>query len=80
MKIQDFKIHQIPGEENTKISAMANLALAFDFTSNMSVPLEFLPNPSTDINKIIYQVVVDPTWMDDSITYLQDEKLPSNWL
>ncbi|GFS41461.1 hypothetical protein Acr_00g0074500 [Actinidia rufa] len=58
MSIKDFKIRQILGEENKKVDALANLALAFDFISVRSVPLEFLPNPSIDITKAIYQAVI----------------------
>ena len=53
MRIKDFKIRQIPGEENKKADALANLASAFDFILDRSVPLEFLPNPSIDIGKIV---------------------------
>ena len=79
-KIKDFKIHQIPKEENKKTNALANLALTFDFTLDKSVPLEFLPNQSIEVAKTICQVVAKPTWMDDIITYLQDGKLPANRL
>ena len=78
--IKDFKIRQISKEENKKADALANLASAFDFTSNRSVHLEFWPNSSIDVAKTIFQVATDPTWMDDIITYLQDGKLPSDRL
>ncbi|GFY95558.1 hypothetical protein Acr_10g0009430 [Actinidia rufa] len=45
-KIRDFKIHQIPREENKKADALANLASAFDFISDRSIPLEFLASLS----------------------------------
>ncbi|GFY95336.1 hypothetical protein Acr_10g0007210 [Actinidia rufa] len=51
MKIKDFKIRQILREENRKADALANLASAFDFISDMNIPLEFLPNPS-EVRKI----------------------------
>ena len=70
MKIKDFKICQIPREENKKDYALVNLASAFDFTSNRSVPMEFLPNPSIDVAKIVFQTTTDLTWMDDIIMYL----------
>ena len=76
-KIKDFKILQISRKENKKANALAKLALAFDFTLGMSVPLEFLPNPSIDVAKTICQATTKSTWMDDIITYLQDGKLPS---
>ena len=53
MKIKDFKIHQIPREENKKVDAMVNLTSTFDFISDRSAPLEFLPNSSIDITKAI---------------------------
>ncbi|GFZ09647.1 hypothetical protein Acr_21g0002460 [Actinidia rufa] len=73
-KIREFKIRQIPREENKKADALANLASAFDFISDRSIPLEFFPNPSTDNTKIVYQVATEPTWMDDIIAYLKDGK------
>ena len=39
-KIKDSKIRQILREENKKADALANLASAFDFTPNKSVPLD----------------------------------------
>ena len=54
IKIKDFKIFQIPKEENKKADALINLASSFDFISDRTVPSEFLPNPSIDITKIIY--------------------------
>ena len=53
MKIRDFKICQIPREENKKANALANLTSAFEFTSHRSVLLEFLPNPSINVTKTI---------------------------
>ena len=50
-KIRDFKIFQIPQEENRKADALANLVSAFDFISDKSIPLEFLPNPSIEMPK-----------------------------
>ena len=75
MKIKDFKICQIPKEENKKVNALANLALAFDFISDKSVPLEFFPNLSIDIAKIVCQATMNPTWMADIIAYLKDGEL-----
>ena len=76
INIKDFKICQILIEENKKADALANLASTFDFILNMSIPLEYLPSPSIEIVKIIYQVATDQMWMDDTVTYLQDETLP----
>ena len=61
MKIKDFKIRQISREENKKVDALANLASAFDFISDRSVPLKFLPDPSIDITKIVWQATTNPT-------------------
>ena len=61
MKIKDFKICQIPREENKNANALANLVLAFDFISDKSVPLKFLPNPSINIAKIICQAAIGLT-------------------
>ena len=75
VKIKYFKIRQIPIEENKKDDALANLALAFDFISDRSIPLEFLPNSSIDVAKTICRAAIDPTQMDDIIAYLKNGKL-----
>ncbi|XP_057468138.1 uncharacterized protein LOC130757391 [Actinidia eriantha] len=80
MKIKDFQIYQIPREENKKADALANLASAFDFIPNRRVCLQFLPNPSINIAKTVYQAKKNPTWMDDIIAYLKDGELPLNKL
>ena len=74
-KIKDFKIRQIPREENKKANALTNLASTFDFISDKSVPLEFLQNPSIEITKFVCQIEAGPTWMDDIIAYLWDVTL-----
>ena len=61
MKIKDFKIRQIPREENKKVDALANLASTVDFILDRSVPLKFLPNPSIDIAKIVCQATTNLT-------------------
>ena len=53
-KIKDFRIFQIPREESKKADALANLTSAFDFTSDRSIPLEFLANPSTEVAKLVF--------------------------
>ncbi|GFZ14491.1 hypothetical protein Acr_24g0006810 [Actinidia rufa] len=80
MKIKDFKICQIPREENKKANALANLASAFEFISNRSISLELFPNPSIDVAKIVCQAATDLTWMDDIIVYLKDGQLPPDLL
>ena len=74
-KIKDFKIRQIPREENKKANALTNLASTFDFISDKSVPLEFLQNLSIEITKFVCQIEAGPTWMDDIIAYLWDVTL-----
>ncbi|GFZ09736.1 hypothetical protein Acr_21g0003350 [Actinidia rufa] len=66
----------VDGSSNQKTDALANLALAFDFISDMSIPLEFLPSSSIDVAKNICEAIADPTWLDDIIAYLQDRTLP----
>ena len=67
MKIKNFKIRQISREENKKANDLANLASTFDFISDRSIPLEFLPNPSIDLTEIICQAPTNLTWMDNII-------------
>ena len=46
MKIKDFKILQIPREENKKADALTSLASTFDFILDRNIPLVFLTSPS----------------------------------
>ncbi|GFZ12046.1 hypothetical protein Acr_23g0004310 [Actinidia rufa] len=77
-KIKDFRIRQIPREENRNADALVNLTLAFDFISDRSIPLEFLANPSIEFAKSICQVNASPTRMNDIMAYLQTSALPSD--
>ena len=70
LKIKDFNIRQIPKEKNKKADALINLASAFNFISDRNIPLEFLPNPSIEVAKIVYQAEASLMWMDDIIAYL----------
>ena len=70
IKSKDFKIHQIPKEENKKADALENLASTFDFIPNRTIPLEFLPKPSIKVTKTVCPSEVEPMWMDDIIAYL----------
>ena len=80
MKIKDFKIRQIPIEENRKADALANLAFAFDFIADINVPLEFLPCPSIEVTKLVCTVESSLMWIDNIISYLQDGTLPTDKL
>ena len=80
MKIKDFRIRQIPREENKEADALANLTSAFNFISDRSIPLKFLPNPSIEVANPVYQTEVGLTWMDNIIAYLWDETLQTNKL
>ena len=70
IKIRDFKIRQIPKEENKKADPLANLALTFDFISDRCIPLEFLTSPSIEVANPVFQMEESPTWMDEIIIYL----------
>ena len=61
MKIKEFKIFQIPREVNKKDDALTNLTSAFNFfISDRNILLEFLPSPSIEIAKIVYQIEAGP--------------------
>ena len=79
-KIKRFTIQQIPREENRKADALANLASAFDFISDRSIPLEFLSKPSIEVAKSICTTETNPTWMDEIATYLRNGTLPADKL
>ncbi|GFY95599.1 hypothetical protein Acr_10g0009840 [Actinidia rufa] len=67
-------------EENKKADALANLASTFDFISDRCIPLEFLTSPSIEVANLVLQVEESPTWMDETIIYLQDGALPKDKL
>ncbi|GFZ00940.1 hypothetical protein Acr_14g0005750 [Actinidia rufa] len=79
-KIKEFKIHQIPREDNKKADALANLASTFEFISDRCIPLEFLTSPSIGIADQILQTEENPTWLDKIIAYLQKGILPRDKL
>ncbi|GFY96586.1 hypothetical protein Acr_11g0008920 [Actinidia rufa] len=79
-KIKEFKIHQIPREDNRKVDDLANLASTFEFISDRCIPLEFLAIPSIGIANQVLQAEESPTWMDEIIAYLQDGTLPKEKL
>ncbi|GFY92470.1 hypothetical protein Acr_08g0008660 [Actinidia rufa] len=79
-KIKEFKIHQIPQEENKKADALANLASTFEFLSDRCIPLEFLASPSIGVANQILQTDESLTWMDEIIAYLQGGTLPTDKL
>ncbi|GFY91031.1 hypothetical protein Acr_07g0012270 [Actinidia rufa] len=60
-KIKEFKIHQIPREDNKKADALANLASTFEFISDKCIPLEFLTNPSIGVANQILQTEENST-------------------
>ncbi|GFZ03434.1 hypothetical protein Acr_16g0000580 [Actinidia rufa] len=79
-KIKEFKIHQIPREDNKKADALANLASTFEFISDRCIPLEFLACPSIGVTNQILQTEERPTWMDEIVAYLQGGILPTDKL
>ncbi|GFZ06814.1 hypothetical protein Acr_18g0009840 [Actinidia rufa] len=79
-KIKEFKIHQIPREDNKKADALANLASTFEFLSDRCIPLEFLASPRIGVANQILQTEESPTWMDEIIAYLQRGTLPKDKL
>ncbi|GFS42455.1 hypothetical protein Acr_00g0079950 [Actinidia rufa] len=79
-RIKEFKIHQIPREENKKADALANLASTFEFMSDRCIPMEFLASPSIGVANQILQTEESPTWMDEIIAYLQGGTLPTDKL
>ena len=54
-KIKDFRICQIPREKNKKDDALVNLTSTFDYILDISIPLEFLANPSIEVAKPVFQ-------------------------
>ncbi|XP_057463265.1 uncharacterized protein LOC130753291 [Actinidia eriantha] len=79
-KIKNFKICQIPKEENKQADALANLTSSFDFISDRSIPMEFLAGPSIQSEVAVFNAEEGPTWMDDIFAYLQYGTLPQDRL
>ncbi|GFS37189.1 hypothetical protein Acr_00g0050520 [Actinidia rufa] len=79
-KIKEFKINQIPREDNKKADALANLASTFEFISDRCIPLEFLTHPSIGVANQILQMEENPTWLDEIIDYLRKGILPKDKL
>ncbi|XP_057491365.1 uncharacterized protein LOC130777097 [Actinidia eriantha] len=79
-KIRNFKIRQIPREENKQVDALANLASSFNFISDRSIPMEFLAGPNIQSEVAVFNAEEGPTWMDDIFAYLQYGTLPQDRL
>ncbi|GFY92947.1 hypothetical protein Acr_08g0013430 [Actinidia rufa] len=78
--LKEFKINQIPREDNKKADALANLASTFEFISDRCIPLEFLTHPSIGVANQILQTEENPTWLDEIIDYLRKGILPKDKL
>ncbi|XP_057492433.1 uncharacterized protein LOC130778036 [Actinidia eriantha] len=79
-KIKNFKIRQIPREENRKADAVANLASFFDFISDRSIPMEFLASLSIRTANTVFQAKEGSMWIDEIFIYLQNGTLLQNKL
>ena len=79
--IKNFRIQQIPWEENKQVDILTNLASDFDFSKDRNILLEFLPRPSIDTAKAnVFPATTQPIWMDDIAKYIKSEDLPPNKL
>ncbi|XP_057502755.1 uncharacterized protein LOC130786489 [Actinidia eriantha] len=79
-KIRNFKIRQIPRKENKEADALANLTLAFDFSSDRCIPLEFLASLNIEVANSVFRAEEGPTWMDEIFIYLRDGTLSQDKL
>ena len=81
IKIKNFRIQQIPWEENNQANILENLPSTFNFSKDRNIPLEFLSKPSTDAAKLdVLQTTIKLTWMDSIAKYLKRGELPPHKL
>ena len=68
---ETFELNQIPRAQNSHADALAHLASAQDTDCTESIPVEFLPKPSTKSDMdVITLTVADGSWMSPLVGYL----------
>ena len=74
-KFSKYEIKHIDREENLNVDALAKLATSKDSELLRLVPVEIIPELSIAKRDLVEAIDLEPSWMDDIVIYLKEEKL-----
>ena len=72
------KVKHVDREDNANADALAKLATSRDAELLCLVPIEIVTEPSIAKQNSIEAIDAQPSWMDDIVVYLKDDRLPEN--
>ncbi|XP_038688690.1 uncharacterized protein LOC119987863 [Tripterygium wilfordii] len=82
LEFKEFRIHQIPKEENQQADALANLGSASQAQTTQNIPLIYLESSAISKNSTVEQSFAitedSDDWRTPFIQYLQDDVLPQD--
>ena len=73
-----YEVRHINREDNANADALAKLATSRDAELLRLIPVEIVAEPSITKQKAVKAVDSQPSWMDDIVVYLKDDKLPED--
>jgi ribonuclease HI len=76
-----IRVEHIPREQNAHADALAGLASACAASEHHSISFGSIDKPSFEleaINHAVLNIELGPSWMDEIITYLRDDVLPTD--
>ena len=65
-------------EDNSNADALAKLATSRDSELLRLVPIEIIPKPSIAKQGLVEAINSEPSWIDDIVVYLKEDKLPED--
>ena len=68
----------IDREDNSNAGVLAKLATSRDAELLCLVPIKIIPEPSILKRDLVEAIDSEPSWMDDIIVYLKEDKLPED--
>lgn len=71
-----YEIKHIDREDNANADALAKLATSRDAELLRLVPIEIVNEPSITKQHLIEAIEAQPSWMDDIVIYLKEDRLP----
>ena len=73
------QVRHVPRAKNSRVDALAKLAIASQEDLRSSTPIKYLAEPSIDLCDVeVAQVGSEPNWMDQIWDYIIDERLPDD--
>ena len=81
VELQNFSRHEvkhIDREDNSNADALAKLATNRDAELLRLVLIEIIPEQSIAKRDLVGTIDTEPSWMDDIIIYLNEDKLPED--